>query len=124
LKKELVMHAAFDVLKTLGLKPQMEFDPAEDEIHLQGNQMLRLRNSLGLVVRVVSGSLWITQDGDTRDIVLEAGQSFEPDRNGVVLLSPIGTAAILLKRRHDLHAAQDFSRSVKPAPPLSVELTV
>ena len=32
------------------------------------------------------GSLWITQDNDTRDIVLRAGEQFQPDRKGTVLV--------------------------------------
>ncbi len=37
-------------------------------------------------IRCDQGSLWITQDNDTRDIVLRAGEEFQPDRKGTVLI--------------------------------------
>lgn len=37
-------------------------------------------------IRCDSGTLWITQDNDTRDIVLRAGEQFQPDRKGTVLI--------------------------------------
>ncbi len=35
--------------------------------------------ALGLHVECLSGSLWITQKGDRRDIVLEPGETFDFD---------------------------------------------
>ena len=42
---------------------------------------------IGRSVECLSGALWITQDGDLRDIVLGAGESFAFDRRGEALLS-------------------------------------
>jgi hypothetical protein len=36
---------------------------------------------------VLRGSIWITRDGDPRDIVLEGGESFDFDGRGDALLS-------------------------------------
>lgn len=66
--------------------------PRGKTIHLRGAQHLRLRNAAGSTVRSFSGSVWITQDGDIRDIVLQAGDAFTLDRDGTVLLSPLGEA--------------------------------
>ena len=41
-------------------------------------------------------SIWITQDGDLRDIVLEAGEAFDFDRGGDALLSAFADSRYLL----------------------------
>ena len=46
-----------------------------------------LRNRRGSTVTCVSGTLWLTMEGDTRDIVLAAGASFVVDRDGLTILA-------------------------------------
>jgi len=43
------------------------------------NGIRRIPAALGRRVECLAGSLWITQKGDRRDIVLEPGQAFEFD---------------------------------------------
>jgi hypothetical protein len=50
----------------------------------------------GRRVEVLSGSIWITQDGDRRDIVLRGGESFDFDRNGDALLSAFDDSRYLV----------------------------
>jgi Protein of unknown function (DUF2917) len=50
----------------------------------------------GRRVELLSGSLWITQDGDHRDVVLAAGQAFDFDRRGDALLSAFDDSRYLL----------------------------
>ena len=50
----------------------------------------------GRRVECLSGSLWITQDGDRRDIVLRAGEAFDFDRRGDALLSAFADSRYLL----------------------------
>ena len=50
----------------------------------------------GRRVEVVSGAIWITQDGDPRDIVLESGDGFAFDRNGDALLSAFADSRYLV----------------------------
>ncbi len=50
----------------------------------------------GRRVELLSGSLWITQDGDRRDIVLKAGEAFDFDRRGDALLSAFDDSRYLL----------------------------
>ncbi len=42
---------------------------------------------VGRSVECLSGSIWITQDGDRRDIVLGAGEAFAFDRKTDAVLS-------------------------------------
>jgi len=50
----------------------------------------------GRRLEVVSGSIWITQDGDLRDIVLGAGEAFDFDRRGDALLSAFADSRYLV----------------------------
>jgi len=50
----------------------------------------------GRRVECLSGSLWITQDGDRRDIVLTAGEAFDFDRRGDALLSAFADSRYLV----------------------------
>jgi hypothetical protein len=55
-----------------------------------------LHADAGRRVECLSGSLWITQDGDRRDIVLGAGEGFDFDRRGDALLSAFADSRYLL----------------------------
>lgn len=56
----------------------------------------RLHRSARRRVACLSGSIWITQDGDLRDIVLGAGESFDLDRPGDALISALDDSRYLL----------------------------
>jgi hypothetical protein len=60
---------------------------------LVGSEVFRLEDARDLQVRVESGTVWITQERDTRDVMLRAGESFRFDRNGTALLSACGRIA-------------------------------
>jgi hypothetical protein len=74
-------------------------DPAGETVHLPRHRHMNLSGAAGWTITVLSGSAWITQDGDIRDIVLEAGQSFALDRDGPAIISPLGDASLRIARR-------------------------
>jgi len=49
-------------------------------------QTVELVDAAGTTATLDRGCVWITMDGDRRDVVLGAGQSFTVDRNGKTLL--------------------------------------
>jgi hypothetical protein len=49
-------------------------------------QTVELIDAAGATAALDKGCLWITMDGDRRDIVLAAGQSWTVERNGRTLL--------------------------------------
>ena len=51
---------------------------------------------VGRSVECLSGSLWITQDGDQRDIVLGPGEAFAFDRHTDALLSAFDDSRYLV----------------------------
>jgi hypothetical protein len=82
--------------------------------------VLNLRDRNGDRVECLDGSVWITQDGDPRDIVLDAGESFVLDRAGTALVYALADARVAVqhpatpalrvngdavRRLHDLMAA-------------------
>ncbi len=59
---------------------------------LRKGEALHLQHALGQRIEALGGHVWITMDGDLRDIVLDAGEGFTVDRGGDVLLSAISDA--------------------------------
>jgi len=77
------------------MSPQVSYIPRR----LRAREVLDIRNGQGLVVRCLAGALWITQDGDTDDVVVKAGQCFVLDRRGLALVSaPIAPATVVVER--------------------------
>ena len=62
---------------------------------------LTLADRAGDRIDCLHGRLWITQDGDPRDIVLDAGASFELDRPGLAIVSALTDARLRLHRAAD-----------------------
>lgn len=79
-------------------RSEVELNPAGETVLLRARQHMRLASAAGWTVKALAGSIWITQDGDIRDVVLEAGDSLLLDRKGGVLLSPLGDAKVCLAR--------------------------
>ena len=51
----------------------------------------------GMELRVHHGCVWLTQDGDTRDIVIGPGQAFRLDRDGRAVIEVLRDAEISLR---------------------------
>lgn len=61
----------------------------------------------GVEVRCLTGCVWMTQYGDDRDVVLEAGRVFEPGLSSVIVMSSTSGARIAL------HGASTVSQSAR-----------
>jgi hypothetical protein len=59
-------------------------------ISLTRGSLVRIENARNMRLRVESGAVWITQESDTRDVMLGRGESFRLDRDGVTLISTFG----------------------------------
>jgi len=53
---------------------------------LERARTLPMCDAQGAGIACVSGELWITQEGDSRDVVIGPGQTFFVDRPGLTLL--------------------------------------
>ena len=69
---------------------------AQTEIGLARGSLLRVENARDMQVQVQQGTLWITQQGEASDVVLERGESFRLDRNGLALLRACGGVPLTL----------------------------
>ena len=62
-------------------------------MELQRGRLLRLRRA-GSRVTVHAGSVWITEQGNLRDIILRSGESFVLGQPGMALLEACSDAAL------------------------------
>ena len=62
---------------------------------VRGN-MVRIEDGRGMLVRVTSGSVWITQAGDPRDRFVSAGGRFRVASRGLTLISALSRSTIAL----------------------------
>ncbi len=53
---------------------------------IEAGRSIRLEDGVGTEITSVNGTVWITQEGDPRDVILSSGQSFTIDRDGLTLV--------------------------------------
>lgn len=74
----------------------MQSDLARALTSLAKGELLRFEGVQGHAIAVFRGHVWITQNHDSRDIFVRAGETFGLDRPGLVLVEAIEPAALLL----------------------------
>jgi len=73
----------------------MDTSLAKSITKLATGEILRVDNALGQSIAVVQGMLWITQEGDRRDIFLSDGDSFMFSRRGTALAQAVTDTKLL-----------------------------
>jgi len=63
---------------------------------LAAGSMLRLTNVRGRAIVVFEGRVWITQEGDLRDVVVNGGQSFSVDQPGLTLVQALHPSKVMV----------------------------
>ena len=76
----------------------MDLSQIAGSIPLRRSQPLRLQNAYGRRIAVLEGNVWITQDGDPRDVVLGAGEDFVFDRPAGALVTSLGGDARIVRQ--------------------------
>lgn len=56
----------------------------------------RVADGAGTTIAVVRGRVWITQESDPSDRVIDAGESFRLDRPGLALVQALADASLLI----------------------------
>jgi ferric-dicitrate binding protein FerR (iron transport regulator) len=77
----------------------------------EGN-LLRIDDGAGVLVSVLRGAIWITQEGDRRDVLLAAGQSVRIENDGLTLIQGLAPSALTLsapRQRERVEPAGRFS---------------
>jgi hypothetical protein len=93
--------------------------PVHGSLPLPRGSVLRVEDGQKTLVRARSGCIWITQEGEQRDIVLEAGEAFRISRGGRTLVYALRDATIALASPYERY----FARRVELAPAGGVEAT-
>jgi hypothetical protein len=70
--------------------------PLDTPIYLNAGELLSIEDGAGLEVKCLVGILWITQEGDREDSVLDEGESFVLDRPGLSLVTALLGPALLV----------------------------
>lgn len=60
---------------------------------IQPGNSIRIQDGAGTDVCALGGIIWITQEGDQRDVILQPGERFTLDRSGLTLLVALEDAA-------------------------------
>lgn len=66
-------------------------------IALSKRQLLAVAGVRGARIESRRGSLWVTQDGDRRDVVLAPGETHVVERDAPVLVQALDTALLALR---------------------------
>ena len=69
---------------------------AQASIGVTRGQVLRIEHGAGVELAVVYGSVWVTQLGDTSDVLLGAGESFRITRPGSTVVSGLRPSLVTL----------------------------
>lgn len=73
-------------------------------IYLKAREMLPIEDGAGLELKCLRGILWITQDGDREDRIIDSGKSFVLSRSGLSLVNALSGPALLIVRRGMVNA--------------------
>ena len=81
---------------TSSSSPAVTFSSSTSRFHvsLPKRSVFAVPDGAGVGIECRSGSVWITIDSDTRDIVLEPGERFEGDDHRRVLVSALEPSCI------------------------------
>lgn len=60
------------------------------------DKILEIKQALGVTIECLEGSVWVTLDGDMRDVILDAGCAFNVDRKQRTLIQALDTARVRL----------------------------
>jgi hypothetical protein len=69
------------------------------EWHRRGD-ILRIDDGRGCLIEVSDGMLWLTQEGDARDVYLGRGDAFRLDRNGRAIAEAVSVSKVTISQPH------------------------
>ena len=72
----------------------MRIELTQGAVQLAPNQTLKVVDGAGSTVCAVEGELWITEENQPRDIVLEPGNCYRLSNAGVAVIEALGEASV------------------------------
>jgi Protein of unknown function (DUF2917) len=67
------------------------------KIDLRYRNRLCLRDGAGVAITAHTGQVWITEQGNRRDVILRPGESFTLARQGLAIVEALDHASISLR---------------------------
>lgn len=75
----------------------MHIELRSGAVRLAPNQTLKVLDGAGSTLRAIEGAVWITEENQPRDIVLEAGGCYQLQYPGTALVNSLaGEASVVL----------------------------
>jgi hypothetical protein len=74
----------------------MNIELNQNGLCLKPQQLVKVRGGRGHSIVCHSGSVWVTQDGDARDVILRAGEAFTLDQDGPALVQAFEAGSITI----------------------------
>lgn len=84
-----------DALRAYNKGTNMDLSQTGAVITIRAGQALRLTGAEGRRISAVAGALWVTQDGDPRDVVVENGADVLLDRANGTVVQALGGPALV-----------------------------
>jgi hypothetical protein len=72
----------------------------DGNLQLARHSHVEVIDGRGASVRCLRGAIWLTQDGDPRDIVLTEGDMFTLDRDGLAIIFATSESTFALSAAH------------------------
>jgi hypothetical protein len=76
----------------------MNLELERADLVLRFREVIRFEDAVGTRLRVVRGSVWITQNGDRKDHYLPAARTMSLDRPGLALVQAVEPAELVVWR--------------------------
>ena len=75
----------------------MAIHPARAAVCLPTGEGLSLKDAAGVVLTAVKGRLWLTLEGERRDIDLRRGATYTIERDGLTLVNAIESSIVRVR---------------------------
>lgn len=80
-----------------GVRPRPT--PRTTSVRMNKNELLSIARPLGRRIDCLHGSIWITQDGDSRDTVLSAGEHHVVDGSTRLIVQALDAGVVQIAAR-------------------------
>ena len=72
----------------------MKLELASAALKLSRGQTLKIKDAVGSTICAREGTVWVTEEGSRKDVVLEPGACFRIDKPGLTLVQAFGDASL------------------------------
>lgn len=93
----------------------MAHDPRSTRLSLAAGELVNLDDARGTTLRVRRGQVWVTQDGDLADHVLDAGTAWAIERNGRTIVQAQAATIVELTGEAAYRAIRPVAHAPAPA---------